>query len=756
MNRSLRSLIALLLTLLLFGPTVTLACGPFSLSAVFVFTVHPAYPLERFARGELGVVQPSYARSYLFVAYRHLSGVPFNAQEQKMLTELWKDRLDYGWNLGEEEWIKAWISARQKVQGLADPAPIEVYRNREKPNEYETFLNCQKDAFDTAITTLNSRITKYGADSVGVKNWLAAQDQVFSSCKEGQQIPGPASADFDPLQRADREYQIAAANFYSTNFDEAVSRFDSIAGDNSSPWQANAPYLAARSLIRKASLAAPENKTEPLTQAEQRLTKILSNKRLGTSRAAAVRLLDLVRLRLHPTDRLHELAKKLVSPNNSSLKQDLWDYTILVDGFLEPTNGEKPKPAAEIRNEDLTDWIYTMQFSDDDAANHSVARWRATHSPAWLVAALSKVSGTDSSSQELLTEALRVTPDQRAFASARFHAVRLLMESGKRTEARRLLDEVLQHQRTALDEGSQNLLLSQRMRLANDLNEFLAAAPRIPASLSWDDDGREIPAEDSEVSTQTKASRNKQFFDFDATNVLNKHLPLSVLKEAAKSSALPDHLRRDVAQAAWLRAILISDLKTADELVPTLKSLVPALSAGLDDFLGAKPPTKRFSAIFLWLKTPGLEPEVDEGIGREVAITEQDQYRDNWWCSAAFKRTSDASDNEDTLPSFTATGIDEAPAFLTPAEKAAANREYTVIETFGAAPNYLSRQVIQWANTNPTDPRVPEALHLAVNATRYGCTDKDTGRWSKTAFDLLHRRYGNTPWAKKTKYWFKD
>jgi len=24
-------------------------------------------------------------------------------------------------------------------------------------------------------------------------------------------------------------------------------------------------------------------------------------------------------------------------------------------------------------------------------------------------------------------------------------------------------------------------------------------------------------------------------------------------------------------------------------------------------------------------------------------------------------------------------------------------------------------------------------------ATRYGCTDKETGRWSKAAFDLLHQ-----------------
>jgi hypothetical protein len=64
--------------------------------------------------------------------------------------------------------------------------------------------------------------------------------------------------------------------------------------------------------------------------------------------------------------------------------------------------------------------------------------------------------------------------------------------------------------------------------------------------------------------------------------------------------------------------------------------------------------------------------------------------------------------------------------------------------------------VVAWATRNPSDPRVPEALHLAVNATRYGCTDKQTGKWSKAAYDFLHRRYPNNAWTKRTPYWFKD
>jgi hypothetical protein len=94
--------------------------------------------------------------------------------------------------------------------------------------------------------------------------------------------------------------------------------------------------------------------------------------------------------------------------------------------------------------------------------------------------------------------------------------------------------------------------------------------------------------------------------------------------------------------------------------------------------------------------------------------------------------------------------------FLSPAEKAAAKQQWSTLGALGAAPNYIAHNVIQWANRTPADPRVPEALHLAVTATRYGCTDKNSGRWSKAAFDLLHRKYPNSSWAKKTSYWFNN
>ncbi|HMJ26529.1 MAG TPA: hypothetical protein VK475_11895, partial [Pyrinomonadaceae bacterium] len=81
--------------------------------------------------------------------------------------------------------------------------------------------------------------------------------------------------------------------------------------------------------------------------------------------------------------------------------------------------------------------------------------------------------------------------------------------------------------------------------------------------------------------------------------------------------------------------------------------------------------------------------------------------------------------------------------------------QLAALQALGTGPNYFCRIAIAWTEKNPADPRSPEALHLAVRSSRYGCTDDQTGRWSKAAYDLLHRRYPNSTWARNTRYWFK-
>jgi tetratricopeptide (TPR) repeat protein len=746
-------LIAFTLAIILLTGTTTLACGPFTLEAVFVHTVHPVYPLAQFASGRIGVIQPSYARSYLYTAYRYLSGSKFSASEQKAMVDLWKQRLDYSSDDYPADWSKVWLEERKKVPGVQDRGEIDVYRSREKPDEYESYVNCNKDSFAMARLVLVDHIKEYGAESPVLRAWVDAQDQVFSNCGSGSSIPEPLPATADALARQDRAYQIASAYFYSANFDEAKKRFEEIVADTTSPWQMVASYLIARALIRKASLGAPEQKQESLRAAESQLKKILADKNFVELHASATRLSNLVRLRLYPEERLHELARVLTTTkHNDNLKQDLWDYTTLLDQYLEV---EEKKAAVAGKGDDLTDWISSLQ--SPTSIEHSLERWQSTRSDQWLVAALTHADAKHAQASELIGQALKVQPSAPAFASARFHAVRLLMESGKTDEARTIVDQLLKNHKAQFDGSSFNLLISKRMLVSSTLNEFLTYAARVPAAISWNDDGREVAADDETLSAELKDITSQPRFDYDAALAFNQQIPLSVLRTAAKSTTLTEPLRRDLAQAVWLRAVLLGDTKTADEVAPVVGSLIPDLSPLLNAYLSATTPqAKKAAAIYAWLKYPGLEPVVDLGIGRRTPLNQQDLYRDNWWCGAAFPVTKPEDGEEETKVASVASQSTQTPLFLSPMQRADAEREWNARLALGAAPNYISQQVIQWANRTPADPRVPEALHLAVKSTRFGCTDKDTGQWSKAAFDLLHRKYPNTIWAKKTPHWFKD
>src|SRR5882672_241555 len=509
--------LALIASISFFLPYPTQACGPFFTDAIFVYTKHPDFPLESFAAGKLGVLRPSYARSYLVAAYRNLSGKSLSDVEAKGIKSLWDDRLNLSWELHDEEWIKAWVEARKRVPGVTVPPEIKAFRNREKPHEYESYLNCQQDAFDNAVATLNDRIKQLGADSPGVKSWVAAQDLVFANCSEGKHMPAEASTeapDLPPLLRVDRAYQIAAANFYAGSFDEARQQFDSIARDDASPWRDKAAYLAARSLLRKGSFAEKEEEGRPaLAEAETRLNTIVKDKSLASVHRAAARLLNLTRLRLRPEEKLHELANVIVKRDASpDFKQDVWDYTVLLDKFLGDDEATRLSAPATLKSDDLTDWVITFEAASAEAVTHSLQRWEQTKALPWLVAAIAKSDGQKADA--LLSAVAGIDRKSPAFPSLAFHTVRLLIARGRADEARAMLDRTLANDRAQLTPSAINLLLGQRMMVATNLDEFLLAAQRKPAGLSDDNDGREIPDDERQTKETTKG--DEVFFAADS------------------------------------------------------------------------------------------------------------------------------------------------------------------------------------------------------------------------------------------------
>jgi hypothetical protein len=735
--------VILISSFLFLFPRSTGACGPFFSNAIFVYTRHPDFPLERFAAGQIGVLQPSYARSYLVAAYRNLMNEKLSEQEIAGLKSLWEDRLNNAGEIDDTEWIRKWNEARAKVPGTT-AVQISTFRSREKPHEYETYVNCQEDAFANAEATLNERIKRFGADSPNVREWLKAQDTVFSNCREGANMPEAAPADLDKLVRADRAYQIAAAHFYAAQFTEAANDFDAIAHDSSSPWRDVAAYLAARSVLRKGSLADKEEEGKPyLSDAENRLRAIINDKSLTRSHHAAKRLLNLTRLRLRPEEKLHELSEEIGKRGAADdFKQVVWDYTVLLDKYVGDEVKVDAVPQA-IRGDDLTDWILTFQDGSAASASHAIDRWQATQRLPWLVAAIASVNGRDAKVNALLEAAGKIDHNSTAFPSLAFHAVRLLMETNRLDEARSSLDRILAGDRKNLTPSAINLLLGQRMDLSQDLDEFLQNAQRVPAGTSDNNDGREIPDEpDKDAPAEAQ-----HFFDWDAANVFNRLMPVATIGEAARSRTLAENLRGDVLQAAFMRAALIDDRATANQAATALSSLYPEMKDYLAAYQrGATADARRFAAAYLALKFPGLRPYVTVGVSRSSKLDEVDSFRDNWWCGdppSSYVQDGGAKSEPVT-----------APPFLKNSQTVAA-REAAAIHALGTGPNYLAQTVINFGTKNPADTRVAEALHLAVKSTRYGCTDKETGRWSKAAFDLLHRRYPNTTWAKETRYWFK-
>jgi hypothetical protein len=751
-----KRLVVLLLLFCFFmtlAPQPAEACGPFFTDAIFVFQKHPDDPLEKFARGNIGVLQPTYARSYLVAAYRNLIGETLSDAEVKGITGLWDDRLSKSWDESSEDWLRKWKEARAKVPGVGAPPDIDVYRYRDKPQDYEAFLNCQADAFQNAVATLGERTTTWGAESAAVRDWITAQDVVFKNCKMGQEIP-PAAAEQNALLGADRAYQIAAANFYATKFDDAVKNFDAIADDGSSPWRTIAPYLAARSLLRKGSLAAePEQGKPALAEAEKRLKSIVDDKKLEKSHHAASRLLNLTRLRLRPEETVRNLAQTIAKKGAAAnFKQSVWDYTVLLDKWiLDNEDGvvKSTSVPAAVRTDELTDWIVTFQDKSDAATAHAIEQWQKKQNLPWLVAAIAKADGQSAKANDLISAAARVESTSPAAPSLIFNRARLLAEMNRGDEARALLDQTLTGDRTRLTRSGANLLLSERMMLARDMNAFLSAAQREAAGFSDNSDESERFIEEKELAEVTRGA--KVFFDADAAAVFNKLMPVALWADAARSDLLPANLHRNVAQASFMRAALTDRAALANQTATTLAAAYPETKELLTAYQRATTPdARRFAAVFIALKFPGLRPFVTAGVGRGTNISEMDSYRDNWWCA----------EPPSPFGGYFAEGSDsKKPQLRTPeflkVSQAEAGREVAALQSLGPAPNHLAQAVINWATKNPTDPRVPEALHLAVKSTRYGCTDKETGRWSKAAFDLLRRKYPNSTWAKQTPYWFR-
>jgi tetratricopeptide (TPR) repeat protein len=725
---------------------VVSACGPFITFPVFTPAGAPAE--SSYFSGELGILQPTYARRYLLVAWRTLQGRPLTSQEQRAFTRAPARVSDA---------VEAWRNARRKL-------PTPEWRDNVTTGgwiskTFSYYVNCSDSAFFAAAKTLEAKRPASGVADAELVAWTEAQDVVFSNCgrkfEAPPAIPAPLGSDASAAARADRAYQIAAAQFYGGLFDEAEASFNAIARDSSSRWRTWGRYLAARAAIRQATLAAPDADSglPSLRRAEGILEEVLRDPSLSERHGAARQLHDFVTARTRPTDALVAAAEALSAAEaTDSFDRHLGTYEYLLNRYESGDEDGGPSGIGDPRgSSELLDWVLTFQDGGEEAVAHSIDKWRASGSKTWLVVALSLAAANSAQRDELLTAAATIEPASPAYPTVAFHRARLLLLSGRPAEARAVLDRALDS--AHLPQSTVNLLKAARLATARAFEEYFDDALRSPVDV---------------FNEEFKTASGSPTLDRDVVDAINQRFPLTLIGRAARSARLPRSVRRELVLAAFTRAVLLDRTEATRDLLPAVAELEPSLANNLRPLrAAADAKALHDEGVLLLVRFPGLRPFVPVGREREPGkLGAIDNLRDNWWCRFAGESVvpyetqywnrgiSDRLERpQQSLYSEPSSVSD--PAFLTAEDRRQAEAERQELKQTDTAPNEVGRRVVEWARAHPQDPRVPEALHLVVRATRYGCTNDRTGAVSKDAFTLLHRRYPKSPWAAKTPLWFK-
>lgn len=774
------------------------ACGPDFFPDVFVRKLRPDNP-KQFAEGKLGILLPTFPRADLAVAFRYLNGGALASSERTAYQPIYTEN--------EPEFLQQWDAedtARAKYKPPSQtwsvvsiayaPTPAEIDQDRSVAVQtaggytYQSqYLNCNDNAFETAVATLRARAKTWGEKSPELADWVKAQNAVFTNC-DGKQpaMPAPAPPGSSALLQQDRAYQIAAAEFYAGHFDDARKSFAAIGQDANSPWRGLAQYLIARTLVRQAFLGANSNPSATDTfdpalmqQAAVQLRALLKDTPPGISRHAIQSQLDLVRIRIEPNARVRELAAALSGPaTDPGYQQHLADLTWYLDNtldgkpvredtgdysFMTPDQRKAdltPPPAqiaaafskeyvdlASLRSTaPLVDWLITWQSPAKEAAAHAVERWNSTHDLYWLVAAIAKATETDPAAPGLVSAAAQVPAASPAWESLTYHRVRLLIALGRSPEARDLLDQITPQLQSGGRDSTINAFRGLRMRAADTLNDLLLYAPQkvlLAQSESQSSlrECRDVMKNPKRVYDCIPKAGPMQFSD-DAAGFLNTQAPLNTLAGIATSTALPDQLRRAVAMMAWTRAVLLKDDAAAARLFPLLP---PRLQQQAGPGTGFRP-------VVTLVRNPGLRPFLDAGTQRSYSYDFVESYADNWWCA----------DFQGGVYSETSAPVKkETVALLTEAERRQGELETASLLKQDGAAVYLGGYVLAYATSHPKDPAVPESLYLVLRMIRYGCD-----RWSDTpdqnaradkiaaikkgASSLLRQRYAASPWTKKS------
>lgn len=812
MNVRRRKILCFLTALCIALPAAS--CGPFFSEVDFVRQYRPDNPYAKFVAGRLGVPLQSYRVRHLAIAYNVLTGRPLSAEEQRQAIAA--DAALVGANEQDQttaDGFTAWLKARRAFGDVDGVSDVSNSLTRSAPGvDYEQFPNCLDDAFATAARTLAERQATHGTHSAEVMEWVRGQDKVFSNCGD---VPGgltqggwrpsapppvavPAVLTNAPRWLAqDRAYQIAAAQFYSVQYDEALKSFQAIAADRSSPWSVIAEYLTARTMIRQATLGRAQpvygqnisqeaqqqsiaKERAELRQAQAALEAMRGDERMRPLAPAIGHLLDWIALRVDPKAQQAVLAARLHGPENKNFGQDLIDLTYASeenDDFQPQLDGLSASMRMRRKGDSgpgvlavdakpgvvMREWLLAVMTDDESTA---LANWRAHPSNAWLLAAMMSAKTGDALSGELVDAAAKVPESDPGYVAMTYQRLRLM---GPTAAMRSDLVRVRPAIERIEGPSTTNMFAAMDGATAPSLDVWLRTAGRVPADTADDSvDAGPLTVEPRPAEQPCGPpllDKDLLLFTPPATDALNTGMPLTVLARAAESKVLAPNLRFAVAQSTWTRAVLLDRPEIAHRMTPVLVECRAAWKDVLAAYDGARDAKARHVAGLLALmRFASTEPNVRMGVQRVFAT--YSEYRDNWWSEtvtnpsaaanfgAAFNTPSSAVQKSGN----SGAGADgplmaSSLSFLSAEEHAAAHTEVMALAKIPPASDYFAAEALDWWRAHPKDPAnaglLGEAMRVARNAPR---TDK-TAENQHALFDALHNAFPNSEWTKRYTSW---
>ncbi len=701
--------------------------------------------MKDFAAGKLGIVRPALSKENQIIAFRHMEG--WGLDEEAQAAVLTTPEVDSGGPGPEPD---LWLKARTVIVG-GEPPKIDPFTQLK---DYNSYVRIPAGAFIHAAAKLEELTKSHGSKSPEVLEWIKGQDQVFASTTASPAVPAVVKG--PEWLRAEREYQIAAALFYAEKFDEARKAFQAISLDKGSPWQSWGTYLQARCWVREATLrplysTAPVGGAgdfrRPYLQAQALLEIALKSKLLPEDvRDAAENYRDLVRHVTEPALLRDEALVQLSTPKVGGGFRAAMTRLISAEKAAEKAAektvekaAEKDKAISKVHGEPINSRAESMRawldaFAGDALqANGASFLKEAKESHSMLVAALAKLPKGHPDEKALMALAQKVPATSPAYPTIRWQLIWLELGSLPLATQKARLEAALK--RKDLPAWALNRLRIGRRSLAGSLEEWIPFAASIVVATDTENE-LEISKPDE------KSGEFPQFFSGNEGNAINANLTLDQLLTVAKNPSLPKSVAAEVARCAWMRAFVLDRLDKAAAFTPLLED---RLKARAQSILGIQDPVdRRFEAVRLMLENPGLRFDVGTDYTTRTNIydvKEFDSLRDNWWCGS----------RDDAKTPGTGPGL----SFLKPSDLQQATADHAALDKIPAAQIYFGNAVMAFAEAHPDDPRLPEALHKVIAATRSPmCGSTEMTTMSKRCFNLLHKRYPKSEWTKKTKYYY--